>query len=302
MVKLPRVDFATRRVPDAGELAALAAATPAPYRLAVWLGAVLGLRWSEVAGLRVGRIDLKQATLTVAEAVTRGPGGVPALGPPKSHAGRRTLALPGELCHLVADHLAARGLTPADADRFVLEAPGGGPLRYENFRTRVWAPSCRAAGLDGLGFHDLRRASATALVLENVDLKTAQTRLGHSDPRLTLGLYAQATSAADRAAAEALAGRFFARRAASTVGKSAGADRAGNERTEEEWTGEDRTTTAGPDTAGATVVVLSRHGGLGGAFRLAPAKQETASSREFAGGGDILRSRMSAPLVPRKPW
>jgi len=41
-----------------------------------------------------------------------------------------------------------------------------------------------------------------------VDLKTAQTRLGHSDPRLTIGLYAQVTTEADKAAAEALGDRF----------------------------------------------------------------------------------------------
>ena len=37
-----------------------------------------------------------------------------------------------------------------------------------------------------------------------MDLKTAQTRLGHSDPRLTIGLYAQAVGSADSAAAERL--------------------------------------------------------------------------------------------------
>lgn len=46
----------------------------------------------------------------------------------------------------------------------------------------------------------LRRANATALVAEGVDLKTAQTRLGYSDPRLTLAVYALATTEADRAA------------------------------------------------------------------------------------------------------
>ena len=69
-------------------------------------------------------------------------------------------------------------------------------------------PACVAAGLDGLVFHDLRRAAATALVLERVDMKTAQTRLGHSDPRLTLVLYAQASNEADRDAAERVGARF----------------------------------------------------------------------------------------------
>ena len=58
-------------------------------------------------------------------------------------------------------------------------------------------------------FHDLRRTNATGLVAEGVDVKTAQIRLGHSDPRTTLALYAQATSAGDRAAADALDARFF---------------------------------------------------------------------------------------------
>jgi integrase len=43
------------------------------------------------------------------------------------------------------------------------------------------------------------------MVLEHVDLKTAQTRLGHSDPPLTLAVYAQATTAA----AAALGTRFM---------------------------------------------------------------------------------------------
>lgn len=66
------------------------------------------------------------------------------------------------------------------------------------------------AGLAGTGFHDLRRANASTLVAEGVDVKTAQTRLGHSDPRLTLAIYAQAVPEADRAAATALGRRFFA--------------------------------------------------------------------------------------------
>lgn len=66
------------------------------------------------------------------------------------------------------------------------------------------------AGLAGLTFHDLRRANATGLVAEGVDMKTAQTRLGHSDPRLTLAIYAQATSEADRSAAVRIGARFLA--------------------------------------------------------------------------------------------
>jgi integrase len=51
--------------------------------------------------------------------------------------------------------------------------------------------------------------NATGLVAEGVDIKTAQHRLGHSDPRLTLGIYAQVTTEGDRDAADRLAKRFL---------------------------------------------------------------------------------------------
>jgi integrase len=62
--------------------------------------------------------------------------------------------------------------------------------------------------LAGLTFHDLRRCNATGMVADNVDVKTAMTRFGHSDVRLTLELYAQATTEADQRAARELATRF----------------------------------------------------------------------------------------------
>jgi integrase len=37
---------------------ALAQAVGEDYSAAIYLGGVLGLRWGEVAGLRVGRLDL----------------------------------------------------------------------------------------------------------------------------------------------------------------------------------------------------------------------------------------------------
>jgi integrase len=105
--------------------------------------------------------------------------------------------------------LESLGPAAPHADQLVFAAPGGGPLDYSHWRHRVWLPAAAAAGVPGAGFHDLRRANATALVAAGVDIKTAQTRLGHSDPRLTLTIYARAVPEADRAAAELLGARFF---------------------------------------------------------------------------------------------
>jgi len=81
-------------------------------------------------------------------------------------------------------------------------------MSYSNFRQRIWLPAVEAAGLAGANFHDLRRTNASIMVARGVDVKTAQRRLGHSDVRLTLELYAQATSAADRTAADTLGASF----------------------------------------------------------------------------------------------
>ena len=46
-------------------------ATRPEYAAMVWIGAVLGLRWGEVAGLRVGSIDFLRGHLVVSETSVR---------------------------------------------------------------------------------------------------------------------------------------------------------------------------------------------------------------------------------------
>lgn len=130
---------------------------------------------------------------------------------PKSDAGRRQFAIPPELSEILAAHMATNQLTGADPDRLVFTTSQGQPLDYSHWRIRAWQPATAKAGLDGAGFHDLRRANATTLVAEGIDVKTAQTRLGHADPRTTLAIYARAVPQADRAAANLLGRVFFQR-------------------------------------------------------------------------------------------
>ena len=59
--------------------------------------------------------------------------------------------------------MAWRGITGADPEEFVFPAPHGGHLDYAHFRRRVWTPATVVAGVEGLAFHDLRRANATGM-------------------------------------------------------------------------------------------------------------------------------------------
>jgi integrase len=55
-----------------------------------------------------------------------------------------------------------------------------------------------------LRFHDLRSMAATALIEVGTNIRETQTRMGHTNARVTLELYGRATEEADRRAAEAV--------------------------------------------------------------------------------------------------
>lgn len=208
-INLPEASEIDKHIVSAEELADLANAMPAGLALMPYVGAVLGLRWGEVAGLRVEDLNFLEATLTVSRQRTRGPRGSMVEGPPKSDAGRRTMSVPAELMLMLSTHLAERRVTAADGLAYVFVGAEGLPLDYSHWRQRVWLPATKRAGLGGLHFHDLRSACATGMVAEGVDVRTAQARLGHSDPRLTLGIYARATREGDEAAAQRMGARLL---------------------------------------------------------------------------------------------
>ena len=113
------------------------------------------------------------------------------------------------LARELSKHLRRAGLTAAEGGCWVFRAPAGGALRYSLFRSRVWAPAARKAGLPDLTFHALRHSAATSWVAAGVDIRTAQHRLGHSTSRLVLELYAHASTDADRTAASLMGDRLF---------------------------------------------------------------------------------------------
>jgi integrase len=51
-------------------------------------------------------------------------------------------------------------------------------------------------------FHDLRHASASLLLANGVDVKTVQSRLGHSAAAITMDIYAHALDRGQQIAAD----------------------------------------------------------------------------------------------------
>lgn len=194
-----------RRALSVEDVVTLAGSIDPCYEAMVWLGAVLGLRWAEVAGLTVASLDLLRNTVTVTQQLGRDR----RLGEPKSQAGRRQFAIPPELSGLLAAHMTARQLPGAEPDRFVFTTSRGSTPRLFTVADTHMAARDRQGRTRRSRLPRPRRANASTLVAEGVDVKTAQSRLGHSDPRMTLSVYAQVVPEADRAAARALGRRFF---------------------------------------------------------------------------------------------
>jgi integrase len=165
--------------------------------------AVLGLRWAECAGLTVGSVDTLRRMVTVGEQLRRGDRQLVA---PKSNAGRRTMAVPAWLTEELSALMHRRTLTAADSGGLLFVNTRGRAWSYSPWRRSVWLPACTRAGLPGLRFRDLRALAATNLVAAGVDPKTAQARLGHSSPHMTLAIYARVTAEADRQAADKVGG------------------------------------------------------------------------------------------------
>ena len=170
------------------------------YRVLVLLGAWSGLRWGELAGLTRQRVDALHGVLHVIDALVETADGRRWIGPPKSAAGRRTVAVPPHLWPAIEAHL-AEFVEPAP-DALVFTKANGSTLDRRNFHT-MWRRATRKAGVASYHFHDLRHLAATMAAVSGATTRELMRRMGHASQRAAL-IYQHATEDRDRAVAEAM--------------------------------------------------------------------------------------------------
>ena len=188
------------RFATAEQVAALSDAVPARYRALILSAAYSGLRWGELAGLRVKKVNLLHKTITVAEQLTEVRGEI-SIGPPKTAAALRTVAIPSFVAEALENHLAEYVVGGADA--LVFTSPEGTALRRSSFTRRAWLPATRQVGLEGLRFHDLRHTGLTLAAASGAPLKALMARAGHTTPDAALR-YQHVVSGQDEAIADYL--------------------------------------------------------------------------------------------------
>src|SRR5215468_12530811 len=172
------------------ELRALTEACKGRYRdvvpVPVPVLALAGLRWGELAGLRVGdRVSVPGPGLRLRRAVlASGGGGALYVDTLKSNRAR-TVPLVLDLLPIV-DRWSA-GKAP---DSWLFAAPQGGPLRESNWKRSVgWSAATSAVGVPGFRVHDLRHTAASVWLAARADPKVVQRVLGQATAAMTMDLY-----------------------------------------------------------------------------------------------------------------
>jgi len=189
-----------RPVLTMAQVYAVAAAVPERFRALVLLATFAGLRWGELAALRRSDVDLDAAVIRVERQTVELKTGELVTGPPKSDAGKRTVAIPAVLVDELRAHLKEYG--QAGDDGLVFVGPKGGALRRPNF-SKIWARALDDAKVPRIHFHDLRHTGNTYAANTGASLRELMERMGHASTRAAV-IYQHATAERGRAIADAL--------------------------------------------------------------------------------------------------
>ncbi|MGH7815555.1 MAG: site-specific integrase [Candidatus Binataceae bacterium] len=151
-------------------------------------GELFGLRWPDLelpkdgSGIMLIRRSLSWSHL-------RGEDPRPRYYAPKTAAGLRRIAIPGEL---VAALKRWKLQSLPSTEQLVFPRPDGSgkPLYREHVLRKMFYPALERARLRRVRFHSLRHSCASALIAAGASVTEVQHRLGHASPSITLMVYA----------------------------------------------------------------------------------------------------------------
>jgi integrase len=172
------------------------------YECMVLVAGVCGLRWGELVGLQVRDVDLNSMTLTVTRSVTEVSGRFSTKSTKSGQS--RQIRIPDFLSERLAQQIA--GKFPS---ALVFPNKNGKPLSNNNFRRDFFEPAVKQAGLGHLTPKDLRDTAASIAISGGASVLAVANMLGHSDPSITMRIYAHLFSSDQDLLAKAISGKFI---------------------------------------------------------------------------------------------
>lgn len=192
----------------------IAAAKGTEMELVIDMELCLGLRRGELLGLWWQDIDWekKQIHIIRNRVVVNGKSVVKE---PKTENSVRTIDMPDQLVQKLKLHQWAcranqqrLGAAYTNSD-YIIVHPDGKPI-YPEYLSQMLTKLQKKANLPQCRFHDLRHLCATIMLLQGVNVKVAQERLGHKDITTTMNIYSHVLPSSAREAAEKIGSLVFA--------------------------------------------------------------------------------------------
>jgi integrase len=192
----PRVQRAEIEILSPDQIkAVLHALRGRPLYLVAVIGLGTGMRRGEIAALRWGDVDLEIGKIRVERSLEQTNAGL-AFKAPKTKAGRRAVSIPPSIVaelrshwHQQQEQRLALGVGKAGAEDLVFTRPDAAPWPPDSLTT-AWAKTIAALKLPKVTLHALRHTHVSQLIAAGLDVVTVSRRIGHSNPTVTLAVYA----------------------------------------------------------------------------------------------------------------
>lgn len=152
-------------------------------RIIVLVLAYCGLRWGELAGLRVKDVDVARRRLSVEQTIISVNSKL-FTKPPKDHE-RRSVPVPSFLMEQIEQWMSGK-----EPGSLLLTSPQGAALRNRNERRGWFNSAADAIGVPELTPHGMRHTAASMAIAAGASVLAVQRMLGHSSATVTLDVYA----------------------------------------------------------------------------------------------------------------
>jgi integrase len=199
-MSLVRVKDSSKRLKEprfltAQEFCALLEHIPEPFRTMCIVAMCLGLRVSEVLGLKWTDVDWDGMRIAIRQAYVYG-----RQGDVKTRASQKWMPLDRSLAEKLRQHRLRFASRP-NLENWVFANPETGKPYWPGRVQENWlVPAAKKVGIGRIGWHTFRHSHSTMLHALGVDLKVQQELLRHADIRTTMNIYTQAVPAALREA------------------------------------------------------------------------------------------------------
>jgi integrase len=195
-LSLPRKVKAKPRVYSASEMAQIISSADEPLGTICFILGSTGMRIGEALALRVEDLDFQRKLIHIRHSVFAG-----TLGTPKSEASRASLPMPLSL-EARLEHFLASKQYRQNGQGLLFANRRGRPFSANKLREKKLRPLLLSLGIPLAGFHAFRHGVATTLIDRGASITTVGAQPRHSDPRITLGLYAHVVPQSQRDAVE----------------------------------------------------------------------------------------------------